>query len=186
MVGTATSASLTHVSTTTETETRNKTHNMLTSTENVPPSTASVELEDEAVSKETSWCGRLKNVPKWKIIGECVCGNPVTVEEMDDEEKTICCKRKGCETSWVSQLGCTCQLWLTHKLCSIVFYAQASQVSSEGFQGGFASCASSKRSGERVKGNKRRREVWRCGGSHIWTLWCNISIFRRIFPRPVS
>ena len=24
---------------------------------------------------------------------------PVTVEEMDDEEKTICCKRKGCETS---------------------------------------------------------------------------------------
>ena len=84
----------------------------------------------------------IRNVPKQKFIGECVCGNPVTVEEMDDEEKTICCKRKGCETSWVSQLGCTCQLWLTHKLCSIIFYAQASQVSSEGFQGGFASCAS--------------------------------------------
>ena len=159
MVGTATSASLTHVSTTTEMETRNETHNMLTSTENVPPSTASIELEDEAAPEETSRRGHLRNVPKRKFIGECVCGNPVTVEEMDDEEKTICCKRKGCETSWVSQLGCTCQLWLTHKLCSIVFYAQASQVSSEGFQGGFASCASSKRSGERVKGNKRRREV---------------------------
>src|SRR5271168_2419047 len=118
MVGTATSASLTHVSTTTETETRNETHNMLTSTENVLPSTVSVELEDEAASKETSRCGRLRNVPKRKFIGECVCGNPVTVEEMDDEEKTICCKRKGCETSWVSQLGCTCKLRLTHKLCS--------------------------------------------------------------------
>jgi hypothetical protein len=47
----------------------------------------------------------IRNVPKQKFIGECVCGNPVTVEEMDDEEKTICCKRKGCETSWVSQLG---------------------------------------------------------------------------------
>ena len=99
MVGTATSASLTHVSTTTETETRNETDNMLTSTENVPPSTASVELKDEAAPKETSRRGHLKNVPKRKFIGECVCGNPVTVEEMDDEEKTICCKRKGCETS---------------------------------------------------------------------------------------
>src|ERR1700678_2450404 len=63
--------------------------------------------------------------------------------EKFDEEKTICCKQKGCERSWVSQLvGCTCQLWLTHELCSIIFYEQAPQVSSKGFQGGFVSCAS--------------------------------------------
>src|SRR5271168_2392495 len=53
---------------------------LLTSTQNVPPSTASIELEDEAAPKEPSRRGRLRNVPKRKFIGECVCGNPVTVE----------------------------------------------------------------------------------------------------------
>src|SRR5271168_3102160 len=56
--------------------------------------------------------------------------------------KQSAANEKDVKRVWVSQLGCTCQLWLTHKLCSIVFYVQASQVSSEGFQGEFASRAS--------------------------------------------
>jgi hypothetical protein len=111
----ATSANLTYgpggtVSTITETETRNK---MLTPTENVPlplaPSATSTEDEAALNLKETSRWGRLRNIPKRQFIGECVCGSPVTVEEMDDQEKTICCKQKGCETGWVSQSGFTCQ-----------------------------------------------------------------------------
>src|ERR1700678_2016280 len=157
MVETATSASLTHVSTTTETETRNETHNRLTSTENVPPSTASVELEDEAASKETSRCGRLRNVPKRKFIGECVCGNPVTVEEMDDEEKTICCKRKGCETS----LGKSIRMHLPVMVDSQVMQYRILCAGIPGIERRFPGwvCKSCKHSGERATGNKRRREV---------------------------
>ena len=57
----------------------------------------------EAPLKETSLQGQLRNVPKWKFIGECVCGGPVTTDKMDSEDESISCKQKGCETSWVSK-----------------------------------------------------------------------------------
>lgn len=88
------------VSVTTETETGHETHDVSTVTQNSPPS---MSVEVEAAPKETSLRGRRRNVAKRKFIGECVCGSPVTADEMNDEEKTICCKQKGCETCWVSE-----------------------------------------------------------------------------------
>ena len=61
------------------------------------PSPMSVEVK--AAPKETNLQGWLRNVPKQKFIGECVCGGPVTTDEMDDENESICCKQKGSETS---------------------------------------------------------------------------------------
>ena len=88
------------VSVTTTTETGHETHDMSTVTQTIP---SPVSVEVEAAPKETSLRGRLRNVPKRKFIGECVCGGPVTANEMDDEDELICCKQKGCETSWVSK-----------------------------------------------------------------------------------
>ena len=61
-------------------------------------------IEVEAAPKETCLWGWLRNVPKQKFIGECVCGGPVTADKMDGEDKSICCKQKGCETSWACKL----------------------------------------------------------------------------------
>jgi hypothetical protein len=87
-------------SVTTETETGHETHDVLTVTQYIPPS---LSVEVEAVPKETSLRGQHRNVAKRKFIGECVCGSPVTADKMDDEDKSICCKQKGCEMSWVSK-----------------------------------------------------------------------------------
>ena len=66
-------------------------------------------IEVEAASEETNLQGWLKNVTKQKFIGKCVFSGPVTADEMDNEDKLICCKQKGCETSWVSKSECTYQ-----------------------------------------------------------------------------
>ncbi|EDR03397.1 uncharacterized protein LACBIDRAFT_307198 [Laccaria bicolor S238N-H82] len=87
------------VSVTTETETRHETHDTSTTTQTV---LSPMSVEVDTAPKETSSQGRLRNVPKRKFIGECVCGGPVTADEMDDEDKSIWCKQKGCETNWVS------------------------------------------------------------------------------------
>ena len=88
------------VSNTTTTETGHETPNMSTVTQTIP---SPMSIEVEAAPKETSLQGQLRNVPKRKFIGECVCGGPVTADKMDDEDESICCKQKGCETSWVSK-----------------------------------------------------------------------------------
>ena len=88
------------VSLTTTTETGHETHDMSTVTQTIP---SPMSVEVEAVLKETSPRGWLRNVPKQKFIDECVRHGPVTADEMDDEDKLICCKQKGCETSWVSK-----------------------------------------------------------------------------------
>ena len=46
-------------------------------------------VEVEAAPKETSLRGQLRNVPKWKFIGECVCGGPVTTDKIDSEDELI-------------------------------------------------------------------------------------------------
>ena len=84
------------VSITTTTETGQETHDMSTVTQTIP---CPMSVEVEGAPKETSLRGWLRNVPKQKFIGECVCGGPVTVDEMDNEDGSICCKQKGCETS---------------------------------------------------------------------------------------
>ena len=56
------------------------------------PSPMSVEVE--AAPKETSLWGQPRNVPKRKFIGECICGGPVTADEMDSEDESICYKQK--------------------------------------------------------------------------------------------
>ena len=86
------------VSVTTTTETGHETHDMSTVTQTIPSP-----VEIEAAPKETSLQGQLRNVPKQKFTGECVCGGPVTADKMDNEDELICCKQKGCETSWVSK-----------------------------------------------------------------------------------
>ena len=88
------------VSITTTTETGHETHNMSTVTQTIP---SPMSVEVQAVLKETSLRGWLRNVPKQKFIGECICGGPVTADETDNEDKSICCKQKGCKTSWVSK-----------------------------------------------------------------------------------
>ena len=88
------------VSVTTTTETGHETHDMSTITQTI---SSPMSIEVEAAPKETSLRGRLRNVPKRKFISECVCGGPVTADKMDKEDESICCKQKGCETSWVSK-----------------------------------------------------------------------------------
>ena len=85
------------VSVTTTTETGHETHDMSTVTQTIP---SPMSVDVEAALKETSLQGWLS---KQKFIGECVCGGPVTADEMDDKDESICCKQKGCETSWVSK-----------------------------------------------------------------------------------
>ncbi|KIJ95602.1 hypothetical protein K443DRAFT_108546, partial [Laccaria amethystina LaAM-08-1] len=68
-----------------------------------------------------------------KFISKCVCGSLVTADEMDDEDKSICCKQKGCEMSWY------------HLVC----------VGIERRVLGWM-CDSCKHSGERGRGNKQR------------------------------
>ena len=88
------------VSVTTTTETGHETHEMSTVTQTIP---SPMSVEVKAALKETSLWGQLRNAPKQKFIGECICGGPVTADEMDNEDELICCKQKGCETSWVSK-----------------------------------------------------------------------------------
>ena len=88
------------VSVTTTTETGHETHDMSIVTQTIP---SPMSVEVEAAPKETSLRGQLRNVPKQKFVGECVYGSPVTADEMDDKDESICCKQKGCETSWVSK-----------------------------------------------------------------------------------
>ena len=109
------------VSVTTITETGHETHNMSTVTQTIP---SPMSFEVEAAPKETSLQGQLRNVPKQKIIGECVCGGPVTADEMNDEDESICCKQKGCETSWVSKSDYINQQLGTYKLYSIILHVQ--------------------------------------------------------------
>ena len=65
----------------------------------------SMSVEVEAALKETSLQGQPRNVSKQKFIGECICGGPVTADEMDSEDELICYKQKGCETSWVHYIN---------------------------------------------------------------------------------
>ena len=88
------------VSVTATTETGHETHNMSTITQTIP---SPMYVEVKAVPKETSLQGQLRYAPKQKFIGECVCSGPVTTDKMDDEDESICCKQKGCETSSVSK-----------------------------------------------------------------------------------
>ena len=88
------------VSVTTTTETGHKTHDMSTVTQTIP---SPMSIDVEAAPKETSLQGQLRNVPKQKFIGECVCGGPVTADEMNDKDELICCRQKRCETSWVNK-----------------------------------------------------------------------------------
>ena len=69
------------VSVTTTTETGHETPDMSTVTQPIPPP---MSVEVDAAPKETSLWGQLRDVPKQKFIGECVCGGPVTADEMDD------------------------------------------------------------------------------------------------------
>ena len=66
-------------------------------------------IEVEVAPEETNLQGWLKNVMKQKFIGKCVFHGPVTADEMDNEDKLIHHKQKGCETSWVSKSECTYQ-----------------------------------------------------------------------------
>ena len=66
-------------------------------------------IEFEAAPEETNLQGWLKNVTKQKFIGKYVFSSPVTADEMDIEDKLICCRQKGCETNWISQSECTDQ-----------------------------------------------------------------------------
>ncbi|KDR84584.1 hypothetical protein GALMADRAFT_133847 [Galerina marginata CBS 339.88] len=62
--------------------------------------TVDIVHEDETELIEVSGRGRPCRVPKQKFLGECICGNPVSAEEMDDGGQAIICKRAGCETTW--------------------------------------------------------------------------------------
>ena len=120
--------------------------------------------------------GTARNVPKQKFIGECVCGGPVTADEMDDEDESICCKQKGCETSWVSKSDYINQQLGTYKLYSIILHVQI-------LSGSRVDVWLMQAQWEKGRENKRRRDIWRDEG---WTLWCHISIFGSIFPHLVS
>ena len=54
-------------------------------------------------------------------------------------DKSICCKQKGCETSWVSKSDYINQQQGTYKLYSIILHVQVLNV---GFQGGRVTHAS--------------------------------------------
>ncbi|KAF8801537.1 hypothetical protein BYT27DRAFT_7114748, partial [Phlegmacium glaucopus] len=53
--------------------------------------------------------GRRCQVPKWKFISKCICGNPVPAEKTENEghgfwakpgRNITNCKQAGCETIW--------------------------------------------------------------------------------------
>ena len=84
---------------------------------------------------------------------------PMTADKMENEEKLICCKQKGCERSWVSKSECTYQQYRTHKLYSIILYVQAFQFLSTEFQGGCVTHASI---------GKRKRKQIRVKNLTLW------------------
>ena len=50
------------------------------------------------------WEG-LRNTNKQKLVRACDCGESVNAVEAEDEARIIICRRKGCETLWVSVFG---------------------------------------------------------------------------------
>ncbi|KDR70514.1 hypothetical protein GALMADRAFT_76123 [Galerina marginata CBS 339.88] len=98
--------------------------------------TVDIVHEDETELIEVSGRGRPRRVPERKFLGECICGNPVSAEEMDDGGQAIICKRAGCETTWY-HLEC---VGLERRIPAWV-------------------CESCKSSGGKGQGGKRRRDA---------------------------
>ena len=73
-------------------------------------------IEVKAAPEETNLQGWLKNVTKHNFIDKCVFSSPVTADEMNNEDKLICCKQKGFETNWISKSECTYQQQRTYRL----------------------------------------------------------------------
>ena len=47
----------------------------------------------------------LRNTNKRKLVRACDCGESIDAVEAEDEARIIICRRKGCETLWVSVFG---------------------------------------------------------------------------------